>query len=163
MIPNKDLIPTKPNEYIVTDLGGGRQRIVPDFAPIENGTDVNKVKFDEILAFSGVTSGDNNKFTLTQEGYLPFDGATGRVKLHKDMNPGATLSINGGPEIPIITIAGRKVKAFSGSWITITYNTSSFILQGEGGGSGERYGNGVGQISTFELLMLRKFNPFYGR
>ena len=98
------------------------------------------------------------------------DGRVLRLKLHVAPSDAATLTvanITGN----ILSNSGETLKEgpVAGSIITVVYNGSNFILQGEGGGSGaittsfKRYGNALRQISFYELMVVGHFNPYYGR
>lgn len=98
------------------------------------------------------------------------DGRVLRLKLHVAPSDAATLTvanITGN----ILSNSGETLKEgpVAGSVITVVYNGSNFILQGEGGGSGaittpfKRYGNALRQISFYELMVVGHFNPYYGR
>lgn len=146
------------------DLGRNNASTGPDAGIVQAGTALNKAKLDELLAASGTSAGTATALTLAQEGFTLTDGAVVRIKLHTDLQGGATLNVAGTGAKPIYTAKGKAVAGGyrAGSWLTLIYNGTNFILQGEGGGE-SRYGNGIGQISTYELMVIGNFSPFYGR
>ena len=164
MIEHKNRVPGTANRKLVTPEGGGaafNATITYADNPTAAGTVVDKQVLDELLAASGTTTGTGDALLLAQAGFALVDGATARVKLTNGMDKGATLNIAGTGAHPVVDSLGKPIKAVAGSWITVIYNsdTGNFVLQGSGGGS-LRYGNGPGQISTYELFEMG-FNPFY--
>lgn len=112
-----------------------------------------------------VTTGTGSALVATQSGISLVDGLTLRLKLHADIVYEATLNYNGTGAKSIKDNKGGSIKAgaIAGSYITVIYNGTSFILQGEGGDSNVKvtnYGNLPGEISTFELYM-NGFDPMY--
>lgn len=169
MIEHKNRVPGtgKANRKLITPEGGGAPYYAKvEFAddPTDTGQAVNKSVLDELLAASGDAGGTADAITLAQAGFSLVDGATARVKLTNGMNKGATLNIASSGEHPVVDGQGKPVKAAAGAWITVVYNstTTNFVLQGSGGGT-LRYGNAPGQISTFELYIMGRFNPYYGK
>ncbi len=81
------------------------------------------------------TSGTGSALTATISGLTLSDGVTLRLKLHTAISAGATLNVNGTSAIAIRDVKGNAVKAgpVTGSYLTLIYNGSNFILQGEGG------------------------------
>ncbi len=81
------------------------------------------------------TSGTGSALTATISGLTLSDGVTLRLKLHTAISAGATLNVNGTSAIAIRDVKGNAVKAgpVAGSYLTLIYNGSNFILQGEGG------------------------------
>lgn len=127
----------------------------------------SKDAWDECLAASGVTTGTAAALVLAQPGFVLFDGAQVRFRLHimPIPNPNVTLNVNGTGAKPVVTTKGKPLKGTAiGNWVTAIYSSTLgfFVLQGEGGSS-SRYGNEVGQISTQELMIFQNFNPNYGR
>lgn len=132
----------------------------------EVGTKQTKAMWDEVLAASGATTGTGEAFLLAQTGFYLQDGAVIRLKLHTMPIGATTLNVASTGAHPIVTPNGRPIPAYpAGTWVTVVFSadTGNFILQGEGGDGGTRYGNGVGQISTLELCLFTNFNPHYGR
>ena len=114
----------------------------------------------------GTSAGTSSALTLDYAGFALTDGAEIRFKLGTDMNKGATLNVNSTGAVKIVGADGKGVKAVAGAYITLVYSAtnSNFILQGSsGGGTTLRYGNAPGQISTYELVMVGGFNPFYSK
>lgn len=145
MIPHIDRISSEPNRYAVTDLGGGKSKIIRDDVPIVEGTDVNKRMLDEMLAFSGEVEGDGLTLTLQQDGYTPFDGAPGRIKLNVDIQYGATLQINDWPVYPIVDTGNRPLRPghVAGTYLSLVFNGSAYVLTGGGWGFPDRWDNMV--------------------
>lgn len=117
------------------------------------------------------TAGTSTALTATVANFTLVDGNTIKIKLHTAIGAGATLNVNSLGAKTILVAKGTPVKAgaAAGSYLTLVYNGSSFILQGEGGDSSrsvisvQGYGNGLGQISTQELMMFGRFSPAYNR
>lgn len=133
---------------------------------ITAGMAVDKVAMDECLAASGTTAGSATAFTLVQPNFALFDGALVRIKLHVDSGATPTLNINGTGAKALMQNKYKPMKAGTpaGTWLTAVYSTTFgfFVLQGSGEET-KRYGNGVGQVSTFELCVVGNWNPMYGR
>lgn len=159
-----DRVPGKPNRYAVYDDEHNFLRFEYHERadePVQEGNPINKALQDEFLAASGTTTGTPDAFILSQPGFVLSDGATIRLKLHTDMNKGATLNVSETGAHPIIDSRGKQNKALAGSWVTVIYNSSTgnFILQGSGGDA-LRFGNEPGQISSYELIQFEHFNPY---
>lgn len=117
-----------------------------------------KPKYDSFIA-KGTTDGSASALTLEQLNFTLSDGVGARFKLHTipAPSPNVTLNINSTGAKPVITSNGKPFKnAIAGSWVTVVYSLTldSFILQGDGsdGESSSRFGNGVGQISTYQFI-----------
>lgn len=128
------------------------------------GMAVDKVAMDECLAASGVTGGSATAYTLAQQGFALFDGAQIRFKLHVMSGATPTINVNGTGAKALMRDATKPMKAgiAAGVWLTAIYSSSLgfFVLQGSGAEE-SIYGNGPGQISTFQLMMVGHFSPFY--
>ena len=109
--------------------------------------------------FSAETTGTGADLLASVSDFTLTDGATIRIKLHTDMSAGATLNVSNLGGKPIVDIQGKGAKAAAGSWLTLIYNSviENFILQGSGGDA-QKYGDGVGQISTEEAALVFKYN-----
>jgi len=81
------------------------------------------------------TSGTGSALTATISGLTLSDGVTLRLKLHTAISAGATLNVNSAGNVAIKDVKGNAVKAgpVAGSYLTLIYNGTNFILQGEGG------------------------------
>jgi len=141
MIEHKNRVPGegKANRKLITPEGGAapfNAVVTFDDDPVDGGAPVTKALLDELLAASGTTTGTGSALELAQAGFALVDGATARMKLHVDMNKGATVNIAGTGAHPVVDSLGKGVKATAGSWVTVVYNstTTNFILQGSGGG-----------------------------
>lgn len=90
----------------------------------QNGTPVNAAALNEMLAASGVTSGSSTAYTLAQEGFLLFDGATVRFRLHAASGANPTLNVNGTGAKALVDAFGdvMQSEAAAGSWIQATYS-----------------------------------------
>jgi len=161
MIEHKNRVPGagKANRKLITPEGGAAPfNAIITYADNQtaDGTKVDKLVLDELLAASGPAAGTADAITLAQAGFALTDGATARVKLTSGMNKGATLNIAGSGAHPIVDSLGKPTKAVAGSWITVIYNstTTNFVAQGSGGGA-LRFGNAPGQISTYEFIVKR--------
>lgn len=152
------------NSGIYADISANDAVSGDNVGTIEVGTKQTKALWDEILAASGTTSGTSSALTLTQTGFVLADGAAVRFKLGTAMDKGATLNVNGTGAHAIVDALGKPQKAIAGSYCTVIYSstTGNFILQGSGGAV-SRFGNDVGQISTFEWMIMGNFSPYYGR
>lgn len=133
---------------------------------IQEGMAVDKLALDECLAASGTTTGTDSALVLTQENFVLFDGALIRFKLHVDSGATPTINVNGTGAKKLMQDKYKPMKAgiAAGTWLTAVYSTTFgfFVLQGSSS-QVSKYGNGAGQISSFELCIVGHFNPFYGR
>ena len=133
---------------------------------VTQGMSVDKVLIDECLAASGITAGSSTAYTLSQPGFVLFDGALIRFKLHVDSGATPTINVNGTGAKKLMQDKYKPMKAgiAAGTWLTAVYSTTFgfFVLQGSSS-QVSKYGNGAGQISSFELCIVGHFNPFYGR
>lgn len=134
---------------------------------LQQGMPFNKALVDEVLAASGVTSGSATSLVLAQTGFVLVDGATIRFKLHVDSGATPTINVNGTGAKAIMSTKYKPLKASTpaGTWLTAVYSTTFgfFVLQGSGAGGEGRYGNGVNQVSTFELFLMGHQNPYFSR
>lgn len=133
----------------------------------QEGMPVDKVAMDEVLAASGVTAGSATAYTLAQSNFVLFDGALIRFRLHVDSGATPTLNVNGTGAKKLMMDKYKPMRAgiAAGVWLTAVYSQTLdfFLLQGSGSGATARFGNGVGQISTFEFMTVGHLNPFYTR
>lgn len=134
---------------------------------LQPGMPVNKVAMDECLAASGTTTGTNTHYLLEQPSFVFFDGATVRFKLHVDSGATPTLNINGTGAKALMQNKNKPMRAglSAGLWFTATYSSTFdfFVLQGSGTSSNSRFGNDVGQISSYEMFMVGRGDPTYSR
>ena len=165
MIEHKNRVPGagKANRKLITPEGGAAAfNATVTFAdePVDEGALINKLLLDELLAASGTTTGTGSALLLTQAGFVLADGATIRMKLHVDMNKGATLNIAGTGAHPVVDSLGKGVKATAGSWVTVIYNntTANFVLQGSGGGAtayqSDRYTGIIGLMPMYGKVVI---------
>lgn len=133
---------------------------------LTEGMPINKQVMDECLAASGTTAGTATALTLSQPGFVLTDGALIRFKLHVDSGATPTINVNGTGAKALMQSKYTPLKAgtASGTWLTAIYSSDLdfFVLQGSGS-TKFRYGNGVNQISSFELYLRGHWNPNYGR
>lgn len=127
------------------------------------GTKINKQVLDEFLAASGTTAGSDTAYTLAQAGFVLADGALVRIKLHVASGATPTLNINSTGAKALMQSATKPLKAgiAAGTWLTFVYSSTLgfFLQQGSSGDGGTRFGNGVGQISSFELYFCAGGDP----
>nr|DAH87270.1 MAG TPA: hypothetical protein [Caudoviricetes sp.] len=127
------------------------------------GMPINKQSMDECLAASGVTAGTAVALTLAQPGFVLADGALVRIKLHVDSGATPTLNINGAGARALMQSKTKPFKAGTpaGTWVTFVYSSDFgfFLQQGSSGESNLRFGNGPGQISSFELMFCAQSDP----
>lgn len=132
---------------------------------LKQGTLFNKAYMDELLAAKNVTAGTATAYTLSQPQFALVDGACVRFKLHVDSGATPTLNVNltGAKKLMVSSTKPMRAGVAAGTWLTAIYSSTFdfFVLQGSNA-STERYGNDVGQVSTFELAM-HGFSPFYRR
>lgn len=130
---------------------------------ISEGMVVDKAAMDEVLAASGTTGGSATAYTLAQNNFVLFDGAMVRIKLHVDSGATPTLNVNSTGAKALMQDKNKPFKAgiAAGTWLTFVYSSTFdfFLQQGSGGSGGTRFGNGVGQISTFELMLCGHNDP----
>lgn len=131
---------------------------------VTEGMAVDKLAMDECLAASGTTGGSATAYTLAQQGFSLFDGALVRFKLHVESGATPTLNVNstGAKKLMMDKYKPMKAGIAAGTWLTAVYSTTFgfFVLQGSGAEE-SRYGKGAGKISTYELMMVGHFSPFY--
>lgn len=109
---------------------------------------------------SGVTTGTASALTLTYTGFKLEDGVAVRFRLHIDSGATPTLNVNGTGAKKIVTMDGADLPAGikAGTWLTAVYSGTLgfFVLQGSvySKANQSRYGNGVGQISVYESILV---------
>ena len=167
---HRNRTPTKPGRVLITPETGAAfyGTITRADEPTDEGCPIDKMTLDELLAGSGVTSGTDTALLLSQPGFQLTDGATVRFRLHVRSGALPTLNVSGMGAISIRQQNGKPMKAgvAAGTWLTAIYSEAlgNFILQGSGTGDDAlRFGNGVGQISTFEWLFVGHMASNYGR
>ena len=136
--------------------------------PVEQeGMPINKAVMDECLAASGTTAGTATKLTLEQSNFVLNDGALIRFKLHTDSGATPTMNVNGTGAKALMQTKFKPMRAGvpSGTWLTAIYSETFgfFLLQGSESQNKLKYGNDVGQISSFELMFCGHGNPDYSR
>ena len=161
---HRNRVPTRPNRVLITPESGTAFYGTIERAdePTEVGCPIDKVTLDEFLAASGTTAGTATAFTLAQTGFQLADGATIRFKLHVDSGATPTINVNGTGAKALMSTKFKPMKTtFAGTWVTAIYSSTFdfFVLQGSGTMSEGRFGNGVGQISSFELYMCGNNDP----
>lgn len=132
---------------------------------LTEGMPINKQAMDECLAASGVTAGTATAFTLAQPGFVLADGALIRFRLHVDSGATPTINVNGTGAKALMQTKYKPMKTtFAGTWVTAVYSSTLgfFVLQGSDART-FRYGNGPGQISTFELYLCGHWSHRYSR
>lgn len=79
-----------------------------------------------ILAATGTTSGTGSVLSLVQSGFVLFDNACARIKLHADILDNATLNINSTGAKPIYMNDNSRIKkgAKAGSFLNLAYNSA---------------------------------------
>lgn len=131
---------------------------------VTQGMAVDKQAMDECLAASGTTAGSATAYTLAQSGFALFDGAPIRFKLHVDSGATPTINVNGTGAKKLMMDKNRPMRAgiAAGTWLTAVYSSTFgfFVLQGSNEET-SRYGKGAGKISSYELMMVGHWSPFY--
>lgn len=134
---------------------------------VTEGMAVDKRAMDECLSASGTTAGSATAYTLAQQNFALFDGAIIRFKLHVDSGATPTINVNGTGAKKLMQSKSKPMKAGipAGTWLTAVYSSTFgfFVLQGSGEEELHRYGNGINQVSTYELMLVGHFSPYYGR
>lgn len=157
VIPRYDIIDQNGNT-VATNV-----KLVLKNQVITAGMPVDKAAMDECLAASGTTEGTATAYTLAQANFALFDGALVRIKLHVDSGATPTLNINGTGAKALMQSKTKPFKAGipAGTWVTFVYSSDFgfFLQQGSSDSSGTRFGKGVGQISTFELMFCGHSDP----
>lgn len=84
--------------------------------------------------YTATTAGTGTALTATIPDVTLADGLSLRLKLHTAIGAGATLNVNGAGAKAIVDSKGTAVKAgaVANSYITVVYNGTNFILQGDG-------------------------------
>lgn len=164
----RDRTPQNPGRVAITDEQTNETRYATlEMAdnPTEEGTPFNKVLMDHLIAAYGTTTGTASALQLAGDGgFTLTDGATIRFKLHVENAPNATINVNGKGAKALMQMPNKPLtqKYPAGTWLVAIYcaDQDFFLLQGSSSGTKRKYGNGPGQISTFELYM-NGFNPNY--
>lgn len=165
----KDRVPRYPGRVKMTPVAGQANTydMVRADEPTQVGTPLNKKLLDFAVAANGVTHGTATAYILDADGFTLTDGAKVNFKLHVDSGATPTININGTGAKSLMQSKVKPMKAGipAGTWLTAVYHASFgfFVLQGSGSGEQSRYGNDIGQISTFELAYIGGFSPKYTR
>lgn len=136
--------------------------------PTQAGTPINKLLLDRLIAADGVTTGTKEAYILDGDGGFTLrDGITIRFKLHVDSGATPTINVNNTGAKPLMSGRYSPMHAgiAAGTWLTAVYceDFDFFLLSGSGdGGEKKTFGNGVGQISTWQLIMTGKALTFGG-
>lgn len=166
---HRNRTPTKPGRVLITPESGTAfyGTIIRADEPTEEGCPIDKVTLDEFLAASGTTAGTSSNMTLAQDGFQLADGAVIRFKLHADSGATPTLNVSGTGAKSLMQSKYKSMKAGipTGTWITAIYSSTLdfFLLQGSNEENHLRFGNGVGQISDYELALSGKRTTSYSR
>ena len=157
MRDHRNRVPTRPNRVLITPESGTAfyGTITRADEPTDAGCPIDKVTLDELLAASGTTGGTATAFTLSQPGFQLADGAAIRFKLHVDSGATPTINVNGTGAKALMSTKYKPMKTtFAGTWVTAIYSSTFdlFVLQGSAGKTDGTFGNGVGQISSLELM-----------
>lgn len=99
---------------------------------------INDFKLHSAVA---TTSGTSTALTASADNFTLIDGSTIKIKLNVDIGDNATINVNSLGAKNIITPDGERIKAGakSGSYLTLIYNGTNFVVQGsssDGGSSG---------------------------
>ena len=164
MRDHRNRVPTRPNRVLITPESGSAfyGTIARADEPTDVGCPIDKVTLDEFLAASGTTAGTATTLTLAQAGFQLADGATIRFKLHVDSGATPTINVNGTGAKKLMANKFKPMKTtFAGTWVTAIYSSTFdfFVLQGSGTAGDGNYGNGVGQISSLELMTCAFGDP----
>lgn len=135
-------LPSDPNIIPRYDIVAPDGTVIPNAqiilknSIVQEGTPFNKAVLDELLAASGITTGNENAYVLEQPGFILEDGATVRFKLHVASGSGPTLNVNNTGAKPLMSTATKymKVGTDAGMWVTAIYNATmqAYIVQGNG-------------------------------
>ena len=164
MRDHRNRVPTRPGRVLITPESGTAfyGTITRADEPTDAGCPIDKVTLDEFLAASGVTSGSASALVLSQAGFQLADGAVIRFRLHVDSGATPTINVNGTGAKKLMATKYKPMKTtFAGTWVTAIYSSTFgfFVLQGSAGLVDGAYGNGVGQISSLELMTCAYGDP----
>ena len=164
MRDHRNRVPTRPGRVLITPESGTAfyGTITRADEPTDAGCPIDKVTLDEFLAASGVTSGSASALVLSQAGFQLADGAVIRFRLHVDSGATPTINVNGTGAKKLMATKYKPMKTtFAGTWVTAIYSSTFgfFVLQGSAGSVDGAYGNGVGQISSLELMTCAYGDP----
>ena len=161
VVPRYDIV-DKDGNVLQTDV-----KLVLKNEVIQEGMVVDKTAMDECLAASGTTAGSATAYTLAQPGFVLFDGALIRFKLHAASGATPTINVNatGAKKLMQTKYKNMRAGVAAGTWLTAVYSTTLgfFLLQGSENANTLKYGNEKGQISSFELMLCGRNNPHYSR
>lgn len=160
-VPRYDIV-DKDGNILQTDV-----KLVLKNEIIQEGMSIDKTAMDECLAASGTTAGSATAYTLAQPGFVLFDGALIRFKLHVNSGATPTINVNATGVKKLMQTKYKPMKAgiAAGTWLTAVYSSTLgfFLLQGSGENTNLRYGNGSGQVSAHEIHQCGHNDPFYIR
>lgn len=163
-----DRVPQYPGRIKLTPVQGqpGIYDMERADSPSEIGTPLNKQLFDHALAAIGVTAGSATAYTLATDGFTLTDGATIRFRLHVASGANPTINVNATGDKRIMQTAEKSMKTgtAAGTWCVATYSQplGFFVLRGSGDPE-KTYGNGIQQISTYELAFRGHWSSSYNR
>lgn len=123
---------------------------------LQEGTFINKKYMDEVLSATGTleAGADDKSWTLEQEDFVLFDGATIRFFTSDKVKSGSSININGTGYYPLMTQSGSKNDTLKeNNWFICIFNASnsSFVLQGSSGG-----GSIQGRIDDTNINLLKE-------
>ena len=160
-VPRYDIV-DKDGNILQTDV-----KLVLKNEIIQEGMSIDKTAMDECLAASGTTAGSATAYTLAQPGFVLFDGALIRFKLHVNSGATPTINVNATGVKKLMQTKYKPMKAgiAAGTWLTAVYSSTLgfFLLQGSGENTNLRYGMAPGQISSYEISHHGHGDPFYQR
>ncbi len=121
-------------------------------ADMQKGVPGGVAAYDDVksLGYSGTTSGTATALALPQPGFTLTDGATVRIKLHTPIGAGATLNVAGTGAKAIADSKGAAVAAGApaGTWLTLVYNGTKWVVQGDGFGFAPKVGDTITTMRT---------------
>ena len=157
-----------PGRVKLTRVSGDVYDMTRADEPTQEGTSLNKLLFDHVVAAVGTTSGTSTAFSLTGDGGFQFtDGATIRFKLHVDSGATPTINVDGKGAKKLMQSKVKPLKPGTpkGTWIVATYckDFDFFVVQGSGAAEQLRIGTDPKQFTMAEWLVCGFGNAFYNR
>lgn len=103
----------------------------------QEGMPYNKTFANEVLAASGVASGGNGIYSLTQPGFLLLDGALVRFRVPENWGDEFTLNVNETGALPVLDTAGEPISTdlVQGAWVEALYSSAvgAYFFKSGGG------------------------------
>lgn len=135
----------------------------------QEGMPYNKAFANEVLAASGIASGSNGIYSLTQPGFLLLDGALVRFRVPENWGDEFTLNVNETGALPVLDTAGEPISTdlVQGAWVEALYSSAvgAYFFKSGGGSLKFKIVGGIIQpvAPTKNTLWINTSNPVSGK